>query len=196
MIAQLTGTLAYKSPEYLIVDVGGVGYQVFVSLNSFYKIGECGAAVRLAVHTHVREDALHLFGFVDPAEKGLFLLLVAVSGVGPKLALNILSGMPTEELRAALQAGDLARLVRIPGIGKKTAERLVLELRDKIKSIDGVAAAAPLPTGEGIDSEAVSALINLGYRQVDAEKAVKTARGAGATTLEAIIRTALRQVVA
>src|SRR5574340_1278175 len=133
MIAQLAGSLAYKSPEQLIVDVQGVGYQVFVSLNSFYRLPEPGGRVELLIHTHVREDALQLYGFADRDEKDLFLLLLGISGIGPRLALNILSGTPAAELQAALEAGDLVRLVAIPGIGKKTAERLIVELRDKVK---------------------------------------------------------------
>jgi Holliday junction DNA helicase RuvA len=194
MIGQLAGVLAYKSPEQLVVDVQGVGYQVLVSLNSFYRLPEPGAAVRLLIHTHVREDALQLYGFIDRQEKQLFLLLNSVSGIGPRLALNILSGTPTNELLDALEAGDLVRLVAIPGVGKKTAERLVLELRDKIKVIKGARAADDGRQASGLESEAVSALVNLGYRQNEAERAVKVARAAGANDIEAVIRTALKRV--
>jgi Holliday junction DNA helicase RuvA len=194
MIGQLAGVLAYKSPEQLVVDVQGVGYQVLVSLNSFYRLPEPGAAVRLLIHTHVREDALQLYGFIDREEKQLFLLLNSVSGIGPRLALNILSGTPTNELLDALEAGDLVRLVAIPGVGKKTAERLVLELRDKIKVIKGARAADDGRQASGLESEAVSALVNLGYRQNEAERAVKVARAAGANDIEAVIRTALKRV--
>jgi Holliday junction DNA helicase RuvA len=137
MIAQLAGALAHKSPEHIIVDVQGVGYQVFVSLNSFYRLPEPGNRVDLLIHTHVREDALQLYGFMDRQEKDLFQLLIGISGIGPRLGLNILSGMRADELQEALEAGDLARLVAIPGVGKKTAERLVLELRDKVKLLKG-----------------------------------------------------------
>lgn len=195
MIARLSGTLAHKSPEYLIVDVQGVGYQVSVSLNTFYQLPESGQPVQLQVHTHVREDALQLYGFLDRSEKDLFLLLVGVSGIGPKLALNILSGRPASELKDALQSGDLVRLTAIPGVGKKTAERLVLELRDKLRLLHGVPAEEPQPSG-GFDVEAVSALINLGYRPADAERAVKAARAAGASDLESTIRDALRRIAA
>ena len=194
MIGQLAGVLAYKSPEQLVVDVQGVGYQVLVSLNSFYRLPEPGAAVRLLIHTHVREDALQLYGFIDRQEKQLFLLLNSVSGIGPRLALNILSGTPTNELLDALEAGDLVRLVAIPGVGKKTAERLVLELRDKIKVIKGARAADDGRQASGLESEAVSALVNLGYRQNEAERAVQAARAAGANDIEAVIRTALKRV--
>jgi len=196
MIAQLAGTLAHKSPEQLVVDVHGVGYQVLVSLNSFYRLPEPGDAVRLLIHTHVREDALQLYGFLDRGEKDLFLLLTSVSGIGPRLALNILSGTPSHELEAALEAGDLVRLVAIPGVGKKTAERLVVELRDKVKLAKGARGADDGQRVSGLDAEAVSALVNLGYRQSEAERAVKAAHAAGANDLEAIIRTALKRVSA
>ena len=194
MIAQLAGSLAYKSPEHLVVDVHGVGYQVFVSLSSFYRLPEPGQAVQLFIHTHVREDALQLYGFAERAEKELFLLLVGVSGIGPRLALNILSGTPVDELQQALEAGDLVRLVAIPGVGKKTAERLVVELRDKIKLLKGTLGSDNGRAAGGLEAEAVSALINLGYRQSEAERAVKAARSAGANDLEAVIRTALKRV--
>jgi holliday junction DNA helicase RuvA len=194
MIAQLAGALAYKSPEHLVVDVQGVGYQVLVSLNSFYRLPEPGNPVRLLIHTHVREDALQLYGFIDREEKELFLLLTSVSGIGPRLALNILSGRPTAELLDALEAGDLVRLVAIPGVGKKTAERLVVELRDKIKLVKGTRAAGDGHRATGLEAEAVSALVNLGYRQSEAERAVKAACAAGASDLEAVIRTALKRV--
>jgi Holliday junction DNA helicase RuvA len=196
MIAQLAGALAYKSPEHLIVDVQGVGYQVFVSLNSFYRLPEPGDAVRLQIHTHVREDALQLYGFLDRAEKDLFLLLLGVSGIGPRLALNILSGTPSEELEDALEAGDVVRLLAIPGVGKKTAERLVVELRDKIKLVKGARGADDGLRASGAEAEAVSALVNLGYRRNEAERAVKAVCAAGATDIEAIIRSALKRVSA
>jgi len=194
MIAQLAGALAHKSPEHIIVDVQGVGYQVFVSLNSFYRLPEPGDRVDLLIHTHVREDALQLYGFIDRQEKDLFLLLIGISGVGPRLGLNILSGMPADELRQALEAGDLARLVAIPGIGKKTAERLVLELRDKVKQLKGAREGDDGRRAVGLEAEAISALVNLGYRHNEAERAVKAACAAGATDLERVIRDALKQV--
>jgi holliday junction DNA helicase RuvA len=194
MIAQLAGALAYKSPEHLVVDVQGVGYQVFVSLNAFYRLPEPGNPVRLLIHTHVREDALNLYGFLDREEKDLFLLLLNVSGIGPRLALNILSGTPSQELESALEAGDLVRLVAIPGVGKKTAERLVVELRDKIKGTRAARGADGGQAVSGMEAEAISALINLGYRRAEAERAVKAACAAGATDIEAVIRSALKRV--
>jgi len=193
MIAQLHGTLAHKSPEQLIVDVNGVGYLVLVSLNSFYRLPDPGKAVKLLIHTHVREDALQLFGFLDQAEKELFLLLINVSGIGPRLALNILSGTPLDQLLEALEAGDVVRLVAIPGIGKKTAERLVVELRDKVKLTR--AARGETVVGVGGDfEEAISALVNLGYRHNEAERAVKLARAEGAEEIETLIRGALKRL--
>ena len=194
MIAQLSGVLAHKSPEHLVVDVHGVGYQVLVPLNTFYRLPEVGAPVRLLVHTHVREDALQLFGFLDREERDLFLLLLGVSGIGPRLALNILSGSPTQDLEVALEAGDLVRLVGIPGVGKKTAERLVLELRDKVKVVRGARGADDGRRAVGLEAEAVSALVNLGYRPAEAERAVKAACAAGASDLDGVIRTALKRV--
>ena len=194
MIAQLSGLLASKSPEEVIVDVQGVGFQVLVSLHSFYRLPEPGQPVRLLTYTHVREDALQLFGFGDAGERALFLLLLGVAGVGPKLALNILSGMPSEELVEALDAGDVPRLVSIPGVGKKTAERLVLELREKMSGHKARTGAPARATG--IEAEAASALVNLGYRRPDAERAVKAAVAAGGSDLERVIRDALRRLSA
>ncbi len=195
MIAQLTGILARKSPEQLIVDVGGVGYQVFVSLNCLYQLPAAGERVRLLIHTNLRENALELFGFGDADERHLFTLLVGVSGIGPRLALNILSGMPVRELVGALEAGDLVRLVSIPGVGKKTAERLVVELRDRVKLLQGARGAAAGPgRGGGLETEAVSALVNLGYRRAEAERAAKAAHDAGGESLEGIIRDALKRL--
>ncbi|HUI25086.1 MAG TPA: Holliday junction branch migration protein RuvA [Candidatus Kryptonia bacterium] len=196
MIAQLNGTLTHKSPEQLIVDVGGVGYQVFVSLQSFCQLPDVGGQVRLLIHTNLRENALELFGFADATERQLFALLNSVSGIGPRLALNILSGMPARELRMAIESGDLVRLVSIPGIGKKTAERVVVELRDKMKSLPTEPDVAGPPRANGLDAEAVSALVNLGYRRPDAEHAVKATRAAGDEDLESIIRGALKRLSA
>jgi Holliday junction DNA helicase RuvA len=194
MIAQLAGALAHKSPEHIIVDVQGVGYQVFVSLNSFYRLPEPGDRVDLLIHTHVREDALQLYGFIDRQEKDLFLLMIGISGIGPRLGLNILSRMRADELQQALEAGDLARLVAIPGIGKKTAERLIVELRDKVKLLKGAREGDDGRRTVGLEAEAISALVNLGYRQNEAERAVKAACAAGATDLESVIRRAMKRV--
>jgi Holliday junction DNA helicase RuvA len=194
MIAHLAGTLASKAPEAAVIDVQGVGFQVLISLHTFYRLPEPGEAVRLLTYTHVREDTLQLFGFSDAGERQLFLLLLAVAGVGPKLALNILSGLPADELVEALDAGDVARLVSIPGVGRKTAERLVLELREKM-SLHRARTDAPT-RAVGLEAEAASALLNLGYRRPDAERAVKAAHGAGASDLESVIRDALKRLSA
>lgn len=191
MIAQIAGTLLIKAPEEVVVDVHGVGFQVLLSLQSFYRLPEIGQKVQLFTYTHVREDALQLFGFADAGERSLFLLLIGVAGVGPKLALNILSGKPPQELVEALDAGDVARLVSIPGVGKKTAERLVLELREKM-SLHKARTGAPAPA-QGVEAEAISALVNLGYRRPDAERAVKAA-AAESSDLERVIRDALRRL--
>ncbi len=193
MIARLVGRLARKSPEALVVDVHGVGYRVLVSLNAFAALPEEGEPVELAIHTHLRENALELFGFLDPREKALFNALLAVSGVGPRMALNILSGIPAADLQEALSCGDIARLVSVPGIGKRTAERLVVELQDRVRQLH-----AQGPTDgrrrDGAEAEAVSALVNLGYRQKEAERAVREAIEQGGGELAAVIRQALRQL--
>jgi holliday junction DNA helicase RuvA len=195
MIARLAGRLFRKAPESLVVDVNGVGYQVFVSLNAFAALPDEGGRVELVIHTHLRENALELFGFLDPTEKTLFAALLGVSGVGPRMALNILSGMPTRELIDALADNDVPRLVSMPGVGRKTADRLVVELRDRasrmrLQPADG-AGRAPF-AGEA--EEAVSALVNLGYRQVEADKAVRWAREQGSGDLAGTIRQALRRL--
>jgi Holliday junction DNA helicase RuvA len=191
MIARLVGRLVQKSPEALIVDVHGVGYRVMVSLNAFGALPEQGGEVELAVHTHLRENALELFGFVNPDEKALFAALITVSGVGPRMALNILSGLPAGDLRDALAAGNVNRLMAIPGVGKRTAERLVVELQDRVRRL---AAAAATNGGGPADAEAVSALVNLGYRPPEAERAVRAVSAAGARELAEVIRRALQKL--
>lgn len=190
MIARLHGVLQEKTPEQLVVDVGGVGYQVLVSLQTFYQLPEAGDLVSLCIHTHTREDALQLFGFLEEKEKTYFLLLRSVSGIGPRLALNILSGIPVDELEAALQARDVTRLVATPGVGQKTAERLVVELQSKV---GGAAEASGLPreTHSRLSSEAVSALVNLGYRRQQVEKMVREIIRGGETDLADVIRESL-----
>lgn len=190
MIARLTGRLHRKSPEHLVVDVGGVGYQVFVSLQTYARLPGEGDRVELDVYTHVREDALQLFGFGDVRERALFLLLKEVSGIGPKLALNILSGLAADELRSALREGNLARLVAIPGVGKKTGERMILELREKVPPEGAVSAAPSGPAG--VRDDAVSALVNLGYKRSEAERAVDASPGVA--SFEELIRDALRRL--
>ena len=190
MIAKVRGILDHKAPGEVIVDVGGVGYQLFTALSVFYRLPEVGEPVTLLVYTHVREDTLQLFGFFDPVEKQAFVLLTGVSGIGPRLALNILSGMAAEELLGALRDGDVARLVSIPGVGKRLADRMIVELRDKIDTLPEAApeaAAAP-----GIRGDALSALVNLGYRRADAERAVRQVLGQGAAELETVLKEALR----
>ncbi len=195
MIARLTGILEEKTPEQLIVDVNGVGYQVFVSLQTFSRLPAVHERVSLYVYTHLREDALQLYGFLEEKEKTLFLLLKGVTGVGPRLALNVLSGIPVDELESALRTSDVTRLLTVPGIGKKTAERLIVELREKVGALDdghfpGTGQLTPLA------SEAVSALVNLGYRRGEAEKTVREVVQRGVTTIAEIIRESLRSLSA
>jgi Holliday junction DNA helicase RuvA len=169
MIGRLRGQLIDKQPQGITVDVGGVGYRVQVPLSTYYRVGETGSAVDLRIHTHVREDALTLFGFATTAEHELFERLIAVSGVGPRLATNILSGIDAAELVAALAAGDVARLTRIPGVGKKTAERLVLELREAMQR--QASSAAVLSSADRHKHDLLAALIHLGYSRAEAEHA-------------------------
>lgn len=192
MIASITGRLKRKGPDYLIIDVSGIGYQVSVPLSTFCSIPELGAEVSLHVHTHLREDSLSLFGFLTQPEKDMFQMLLAVSGIGPKLALAVLSSLPVPELCCALQTSDDSRLCTIPGIGKKTAARMVLELKDKIKI---VLPDAALPRSAGDQDrldDVVSALVNLGYKRALAEDAVnKVNRKRAGMALEELIRDAL-----
>jgi holliday junction DNA helicase RuvA len=178
VIAHLRGRLSEKHPNRVIVDVGGVGYDVFVPLSSFYGMGEPGSDIVLRIHTHVREDALQLFGFATSLEQELFERLIGVSGIGPKVALAVLSGIEPKELIRAIERGDLARLTAIPGVGKKTSERIVLELKDRLPRVPAEAAPA---AGEGdaapapLQDDVVSALVNLGYHRPLAEKAAASA---------------------
>jgi Holliday junction DNA helicase RuvA len=175
LIAHLTGTLLRKAPQEAIVDVSGVGYRVLIPVSTFYRLGDEGSAVSLRIHTHVREDALVLYGFADQREQALFERLIEVAGVGPKLALNILSGIEAPELIEAIRSGDLARLIRIPGVGKKTAERLLVEIKDKIARLaPAPQTAAPAPA-LGLEDDLVSALANLGYSRPEAKRGVERA---------------------
>ena len=193
MIAFLRGRLLEKHPNRVIVDVQGVGYEVHVPLSSFYGMAEVEHELTLRVHTHVREDALLLFGFATALELSLFERLIAVSGIGPKLALAVLSGIEPQELIAAVQRGDIARLTSIPGIGKKTAERLALELKDRIAKLEG--ASAPAPSAGSMRDDLVSALLNLDYHRSAVEKAVDAVLAAdGSRSFEAALRDALRRV--
>lgn len=180
MIAHITGKLIQKQPNSIIVDVGGVGYELTVPLSSFYDLGEVGTEVSLRAYTYVREDALQLFGFRTEREKKLFLLLLSVSGIGPKLAITIMSGLSAEELIQAIRAGNLAKLVGIPGVGKKTAERMLVELKDKVAAIlppgleEPAGANLLRQSGEAMREDLISALVNLGYQKSQAEKAVNS----------------------
>ena len=172
MIAFLRGRVLDKQPNRVIVDVGGVGYDVSVPLSTFYTAGEPGAEISLRVHTHVREDQLALFGFATVLELTVFERLIGISGIGPKVALSVLSGIEPRELVSAVQHGDVARLTRIPGVGKKTAERIVLELRDRLpKAMEAVAIGGPPPSAsDALRDDLASALVNLGYQRAAIEK--------------------------
>jgi Holliday junction DNA helicase RuvA len=194
MIGHLRGRLAEKRPHQILVDVGGVGYQVSIPLSTFYALGDLHDEVTLLVHTHVREDSLALYGFLTAREKHFFELLISASGVGPGLALKILSGMSVEELVPAIRRGDLAQLVRIPGVGKRTAERIVVELRDKLAAMEVREVEKPT-SRSGLEADVVSALLNLGYERRAAEKAVEEVqRGGAGTTFEALLRATLQQL--
>ena len=192
MIGKLSGTLTDKAPTEITLDVVGVGYQIFIPLSVFYRLPEIGARVSLYTHTHVREDALQLFGFLGPEEKQVFLLLIGVSGIGPKLAVNILSGIPAEDLARALKESDQPRLLSIPGVGKKLAERMIVELRDKFLSLP--AAEMAQRDGTQLTRDAVSALVNLGYRRADAEKSVREIARNGEGGLGEVLKEALRRL--
>lgn len=172
MIAHLAGTLLEKHVQRLVVDVGGVGYDVQVPLSTFYAVGEPGARVTLRVHTHVREDALQLFGFVSALELSLFQRLIAVSGIGPKVALAVLSGIEPVDLIRAVRGSDIARLTRIPGVGKKTSERIVVELRDRLPTMEEPPASDAAPEAGDVRDNLLSALTNLGYQRASVEKTV------------------------
>jgi len=197
MIAQLRGTLGDKRPNQVLVDVGGVGYLVHIPLSTFYALGDLHSNVTLLIHTQVREDAIALYGFLSAREKHLFELLISASGVGPVLALKILSGMSVADLVPAVRAGDLARLTRIPGVGRKTAERMVVELRDKLAAMEAPADARQPITTTGVAGDVVSALLNLGYEQRAAEQAVERTRKNGASeSFETLLRGALQELTA
>jgi Holliday junction DNA helicase RuvA len=191
MIAHLRGKLLTKHPNQVIVETGGVGYDVTISVPTFSNLPGVGGEVALHIHTHVREDTLALYGFLRSAEKTLFEKLLTVSGIGPKLAITILSGMAADEMVSAIRSNDVARLTRIPGIGKKTAERMVLELRDKLPVEKGaeIATAAVM---SAVEEDVLSALMNLGYQRAAAEKALATVSKNGKTgPFEAMFREAL-----
>jgi holliday junction DNA helicase RuvA len=192
VIAHLAGRVLRKSPQEVVVDVGGVGYRVTIPLSTFYRLGGEGEPAALRVHTHVREETIALFGFLTTAEHELFEKLIGVAGVGPKLAVNILSGIESDDLVEALRGGDLPRLTRIPGVGRKTAERLVLELKDKMPPA-ATPAAAPAADGGADREDVLSALVHLGYSRGEAERAVERAgREGGERRFEELLRHALR----
>lgn len=195
MIARLKGTLIEKSPNRIVVDVGGVGYDVLVPLSTFYTLGDAGSGVTLRVHTHVREDVIALYGFGTGLEQDLFERLISVSGIGPKLALAVLSGIDSGELVRAIRTQDVARLTRIPGIGKKTAERIGLELKDRLAHVlQPAAAAAPEDSsGDQRRDDLLSALTNLGYQPQAAEKAIDaTLKRSPDASFENLLRDVLR----
>jgi Holliday junction DNA helicase RuvA len=194
LIAHLSGTLFERHLQRLIVQVGGVGYEVHVPLSTLYAVGEPGSPVALHVHTHVREDAIQLFGFAAPLELDLFERLIGISGIGPKVALAVLSGIEPADLVRAIRQADLGRLTSIPGVGKKTAERIVVELRDRLPP--GAAADVPAPSPEdAVRADALSALANLGYQRPLAEKAVdRVLKRSTEQGFERILREALREL--
>jgi Holliday junction DNA helicase RuvA len=196
MIAFLRGRVLEKHPNRVIVDVGGVGYDVAVPLSTFYVTGEPGAEIVLRVYTHVREDQIALFGFVTPLEQTVFERLIAINGIGPKLALAVLSGLEPRELVASIQRGDLARLTGIPGVGKKTAERIVLEMRDGLPKALESAGTVPAPTAaDRLRDDLVSALANLGYHRQAIDRVLdKHLSNADAATFQDVLRASLREL--
>lgn len=197
MIALLTGRLAFKAPTHLVLDVQGVGYEVFIPLSTFYNLPNLNDSLSLSIHTHVREDAIQLFGFSTQQEKEAFVLLMTVSGIGPKSALGILSALPVSDLVSAIQSADVEKLETVPGIGKKSAGRLVLELKDKLTKLHpgSMPAVDSVTTGQDkIFEDALSALTNLGYRAPDAKEALKQVRKSqsGLLSLQELIRETLK----
>jgi holliday junction DNA helicase RuvA len=205
MIAHLSGTLLAKQATSVILDVGGVGYEVTIPVTTFYDLQEPGSTVQLRIYTHVREEALQLFGFRTARERELFTLLISVSGIGPKSGIAMLSGMSADEIITAIRTNNLARLTSIPGVGKKTAERLVIELRDKMSALSspaleeqlaaGAGGAAAPQTEDALREDTLSALLNLGYQRAAAEKAVTNALNEGGDiSVELLLRRSLRHL--
>lgn len=195
MIAQIRGRLTQKTPGSVIVETNGIGYQLFVSLSTFYDLPDSDQSVQLYTHTHVRQDLLQLYGFSTPLEKELFQILISVSGIGPKLALNILSGISPQELLASLCSGDVARLLSVPGIGRKTAERMLIDLQEKARRIEYrvVLPRTERRRGDEIADDVLSALVNLGYKKSQAEKAVESVLRQGTeATLEEVLKASLK----
>ncbi len=200
MIALLSGKLLEKNANSVIIDVGGVGYEVTIPLSTFYELGEVGSEVQLRIYTNVREDAIQLFGFKTARERDLYLKLISVQGVGAKSGITMLSGMNADEIIAAISTDNLAKLTAIPGVGRKTAERLVIELRDKVRAIGVDAAVSESGSRKGISSEgviddALSALVNLGYQKNAAEKALQQAMHDGTEmNVQKLLRAALQRL--
>ena len=205
MIAHLSGTLLSKEPNAVILDVGGVGYEVTIPISTFYDLEEPGSNVKLRIYTHVREDALQLYGFKTLRERDLFMRLISVSGIGPRLGITLLSGMSADEMIASIRTNNLARLTLIPGVGRKTAERLVMELRDKVAALSSAeleeelggapAGGAGVTTEDSMRSDVLSALLNLGYQRGAAEKAVTAALDEGGDiSVEVILRRSLKKL--
>jgi Holliday junction DNA helicase RuvA len=196
MISHLRGAILEKHPNRVVVEAAGVGYEVTIPVSAYSSLPDTGAEVRLHIHTHVREDALSLFGFVRPGDKALFEKLISVSGIGPKLAITVLSGLAAEDLASAIRSGSVEQLVRIPGVGKKTAERMIVELRDKI-DLAGPAArpAEAKPAHSGIEEDVISALMNFGANRASAEAAIAKARSAqDSNDFDDLFRRALKLV--
>ena len=199
MIALLTGKIAGKTPDSVILDVNGVGYRVQIPFSTFFALPEEGGAITLNIHTHVKEDAIHLFGFLTPKEKQFFQLLITVSGVGPKLARDILSNIQPDELASALCRGDIVRLSTIPGIGRKTSERLVLELKDKVVKLGLMpepGRGAPLSAAEAsVRDDVASALVNLGYKEAIVSKVLAELGSDGDAPMETVLKLALKRLM-
>jgi Holliday junction DNA helicase RuvA len=198
MIGLLRGRIADKQPNTLLVDVQGVGYEVHVPLSTFYDAGDMGTEITLRIYTHVREDALQLYGFLTELERQLFEKLIGISGIGPKLAIAVLSGMDPRELITSVQRGDVARLTAIPGVGKKTSERIVLELKDRLAQMPGGSPvdAAPAGGADRVRGDLLSALQNLGYHRPQAEKAIDaTLQTMSNPTFEHALKAALRELM-
>src|SRR5215207_9388854 len=204
MIAHLSGTLLSKQATSVIVDVAGVGYEVTIPLSTFYDLADINSTVQLRIYTHVREDTLQLYGFKTARERELFLKLISVSGIGPKLGITLLSGMSADEMIASIRTNNLARLTLIPGVGRKTAERLIVELREKVAELSSAQLEEELgakpevsaePTEDSVRADALSALLNLGYQRSAAEKAIDAALGEGGdVTVESILRRTLKKL--